>query len=222
MSIIKLLNVTKEYTTKSKTIQALKNISISISSNNFVALTGSSGSGKSTLLQLIGGFEPPTSGQIFINNKNISSLPDKQLSDLRRAQIGFVFQNFYLQPTLTVRQNIELSAIFSSISKPTRRDKTEKLAASVGLSDKLDSLPHELSGGQTQRVAFLRAIYDNPKIILADEPTSNLDKNNSKTILELLRGFQTKNRATIVVATHNDLPLAYADQIIHLENGAVK
>lgn len=211
--------LSKEYRTKNKIITAIKNIDLRIKSGEFLAITGESGSGKSTLLQLLGGLEPTSSGTITFNDTNVTKMSDEALSHFRNKTFGFIFQNFYLQPFLTVRQNVELTAVFANKSKKDRAERTIDLSKLLGLEDKLDNLPRELSGGQIQRTAILRALYNSPSVIFADEPTGNLDRANATLVLDLLQKINNELGTTIVLVTHDDFATNYASRVITLKNG---
>lgn len=221
MSIISVRGLSRSYRTKHTTVSALSDIDLEIDSGDFLAIMGASGSGKSTLIQLLGGLDTPTSGQIVIDGTDITKLSDKKLARFRNQTFGFVFQNFYLQPFLTVKQNIELPAVFANLPTVTRAKRTEILVRSLGIEDKLSSLPRELSGGQIQRVAVLRAIYNKPLIIFADEPTGNLDKKNSIAVLELLKMVNAKLKTTVILVTHDELASRYASRVIRLDEGKI-
>ncbi|MGF7229110.1 MAG: ABC transporter ATP-binding protein [Candidatus Saccharibacteria bacterium] len=220
--VIKLQDVSRVFqSTKGMRAQALKDMSLDIDAGEIVAITGPSGSGKSTLLQLIGGLDRPTKGEITVAGHNLSTLHGKQLAAHRNRTIGFVFQFFYLQPFLTVRQNIEIPMMFAGTTKASRATRVESALQSVGLDDRMDYMPAELSGGQMQRAAIARAIIMHPTILLADEPTGNLDSTNSKHILELLSQIRDAYHTTIVVVTHDSTVAAWADRTIHIVDGEV-
>lgn len=187
----------------------------------FVALTGPSGSGKSTLLQTIGCLDKPTNGQVVVYGKDATKLGDNALSDLRKSTIGFVFQSFYLQPFLNLKDNLAVPAMFTNTKKKDMDDRVISLLKQVGLSDRAMHFPKELSGGQIQRAAIARALINNPKIILADEPTGNLDPENSRSIIELFKTIRSELGTTIIVVTHNRSIANYADRIIILKDGAI-
>ena len=182
---IAVTDLAKSYRVGRQTIPALGGVSLDIFAGEFVAITGASGSGKSTLLQLIGGLDKPSAGQILINNQPLSRLSDRQLSRFRSREIGFVFQSFYLQPFLTLSTNLEIPAMFARVKSKQRRARAQELAELVGLADRMHHLPRELSGGQIQRAAIARALFNRPNILLADEPTGNLDSANSDRIIDL-------------------------------------
>jgi putative ABC transport system ATP-binding protein len=221
MAKITLTNVSKEYKVKRKLITALDNINLTIDDTAFLVLTGPSGSGKSTILQLISGIEQPTSGQVIINDQDITKLSAQELAVFRRQNVGIIFQQFYLEPTLSLRYNIELPAIFLGLSAEKRATRTAELAKTMGLTEHLDHLPSELSGGQIQRAAVARAIYNKPSILIADEPTSNLDYDNFLIIIEMLKQIQKIYRTTIIIATHDRDIAKVATQNVKLENGSI-
>lgn len=220
-SIVQLHNVSRIYQLPNEKITALSNISLDIKSGDFIAITGESGSGKSTLLQLIGGLDRPTSGTITVNGNDLLTLNDNQLSDFRRSTIGFVFQSFYLQPFLTVQQNIELPTMPDKLPIAERHHCSEQLSQQIGLADLLKRRPNQLSGGQIQRVAIARALINRPPIILADEPTGNLDSKNSEAVIDLLMKMQQIYQATLIIVTHNSHIAKLANRIITLHDGKI-
>lgn len=212
-------NLKKTYKRGRQAIEVLKGIDVTIYEGEFVAITGASGSGKSTLLQLMGGLDKPTSGEVLYGELNLSKLSDAKLSAFRREAVGFVFQFFYLQPFLRLRQNIEVPGMFARAKRKTRRARVEELATTVGLSDRLGHLPKELSGGQMQRAAIARALMNQPKILLADEPTGNLDSTNSKAIIDLFEAIREEFGTTIIIVTHDPAIAARADREIVINDG---
>ena len=212
-------NVIKKYKVGKQIIRAIDDVSVDIHEGEFVALVGPSGSGKSTLLHLLGGLDKPTSGEIVVGGKNVSSMNDRQLSKFRNQTIGFVFQSFYLQPFLTLRRNIEVASMPQRMGRAERKLRIESLARQVGLYDRLSHRPHELSGGQIQRAAIARALLNRPSIILADEPTGNLDSVNSRDIISLFQQIRGQYHTTIVIATHDNEIAAQADRVIALKDG---
>lgn len=216
---IRATNVIKKYKVGKQIIRAIDDVSVDIHEGEFVALVGPSGSGKSTLLHLLGGLDKPTSGEIVVGGKNVSSMNDRQLSKFRNQTIGFVFQSFYLQPFLTLRRNIEVASMPQRMGRAERKLRIESLARQVGLYDRLSHRPHELSGGQIQRAAIARALLNRPAIILADEPTGNLDSVNSRDIISLFQQIREQYHATIVIATHDNEIAAQADRVIALKDG---
>ncbi|HEU4914922.1 MAG TPA: ABC transporter ATP-binding protein [Candidatus Saccharimonadales bacterium] len=220
-SLVHARDVTKKYKVGRQQIDALGGVSLDVKEGEFVAITGTSGSGKSTLLHLLGGLDKPTSGAIEIAGQDLAKLRDSKLSRFRNSTIGFVFQFFYLQPFLNLQTNIEVPAMFAKEKRKSRSFQSSRLAAIVGLTDRLRHLPRELSGGQMQRAAIARALQNHPRILLADEPTGNLDRTNAIAIFELFRQIQHEQGMTIIVVTH-DLELArMADRAIHMSDGVI-
>lgn len=219
---IRATNVIKKYKVGKQIIRAIDDVSVDIHEGEFVALVGPSGSGKSTLLHLLGGLDKPTSGEIVVGGKNVSSMNDRQLSKFRNQTIGFVFQSFYLQPFLTLRRNIEVASMPQRMGRAERKLRIESLARQVGLYDRLNHRPHELSGGQIQRAAIARALLNRPAIILADEPTGNLDSANSRDIISLFQQIREQYHATIIIATHDNEIAAQADRVIALKDGRLR
>lgn len=210
----------KIYDRAGQKIQVLKDINLQIAQGEFVAITGPSGSGKSSLLHIIGGLDFASSGSITIGGQDIMKLSDKQSAEFRNQQIGFVFQFFYLQPFLTMQQNISLPGIFSR-SSANNPDRARQLAKLVGINERLDHLPKELSGGEMQRCAIAKALYNNPPLLLADEPTGNLDSQNSSLIIELFKKIRTQFNTTIIMVTHDKDLSAAADYSIALQDGKI-
>lgn len=220
-AMISTESLTKRYRVGGHDLLATNNVSLSISRGEFVAIVGESGSGKSTLLQLLGGLDKPTSGSIVVNGVEVTGLSDGKLSQFRNRTIGFVFQSFYLQPFLTLRRNIEVAAMPSWMKRDTRRARTDRLAEQVGLADRLDYYPRQLSGGQIQRVAIARALFNKPPILLADEPTGNLDSQNSRGIIALFRQICDGWGTTVVVVTHSREVAMVADRVVTVKDGAI-
>ena len=215
--MIEARNLTKKYKN-----QVVLDISeIKITKGEFVAITGESGSGKSTLLNILSGLDRPTTGEVLVDDVNIARLRDRKLSKFRSQKIGFVFQFFYLQPFLRVLSNIEVAAFPTRIKRKIRKQQAVKMAENVGLGDKLDSFPRELSGGQIQRVAIARALMNNPEILFADEPTGNLDSENSRQIIQLFEKINQETGMTIILVTHSPELASHADRIIHLKDGKI-
>lgn len=219
MNILQVSDLKKYYGTKPNITKALDGVSISIQSGEFVAIIGSSGSGKSTLLNMMGGLDVPTSGKVIVDGKDISSLNDEQLTIFRRRKIGFVFQNYNLVPVLNVYENIVLPVELdgNSVDKAFMQEVIQMLA----LEEKLNDMPNNLSGGQQQRVAIARALITKPAIILADEPTGNLDSKTSSDVLGLLKVTSQKFKQTLVMITHNNELAQLADRIIRIEDGKI-
>ena len=220
-AILSTRDLVKTYKVGRQKIQALSGISIDIRAGEFVAIVGASGGGKSTLLQLMGGLDKPTSGMVAIDGIEVSRMSDRKLSKFRNQTIGFIFQSFYLQPFLTLRRNIEVAAMPNRMKRSERNKRVETLAAQVGLAERLKHRPGELSGGQIQRVAIARALVNHPKILLADEPTGNLDSQNSRDIIALFQQVRQEFGTTIIIATHDQEIAAQADRIITVKDGGV-
>lgn len=219
--MISAKSLTKRYRVGGHDLLATNNVSLSISRGEFVAIVGESGSGKSTLLQLLGGLDKPTSGSIVVNGVEVTGLSDGKLSQFRNRTIGFVFQSFYLQPFLTLRRNIEVAAMPGRMKRDIRRARTDQLAEQVGLADRLDYYPRQLSGGQIQRVAIARALFNKPPILLADEPTGNLDSQNSRGVIALFRQICDEWGTTVVVVTHSREVAMVADRVVTVKDGAI-
>jgi putative ABC transport system ATP-binding protein len=219
MHIIETLRISKKYALDGRQIVVLDNISLKIESGEFLAVTGNSGSGKTTLLSLLSGLDKPSSGRVRINQRDITDLNEDALAPLRNETIGFVFQSFHLVPSLTALENVSFPAELRKDKNAVERAKA--LLIRVGLQDRNTSFPHQLSGGEKQRVAICRALINEPKILFADEPTGNLDSGNSDAILQLLRELYTEHQATLIMATHNNDIAAMADRIIFLEDGRI-
>ncbi len=220
-SIISVKDLKKRYIMGSETVDALKSITLSISKNEYVALMGPSGSGKSTLMNLLGCLDSPTSGEYFLNNINVSTMGDGDLADVRNKEIGFIFQTFNLLPRLTSLENVALPLVYSGMSKSKRLDRAQEVLNEVGLGDRVDHKPNELSGGQRQRVAIARALVNNPAIILADEPTGNLDTKTSIEIMSIFERIHSKGN-TIIIVTHEPDIAEHAHRIIRLRDGLVE
>lgn len=212
-------NITKTYKVGRQKIEVLSDVSVKIHEGEFVAITGASGSGKSTLLQIIGGLDKPSSGEVLFGDLKLSKLSDRRLSEFRRQTVGFVFQFFYLQPFLSLEKNIEVPGMFAKTKRVERSDRVHELAEAVGLTDRLRHLPKALSGGQMQRAAIARALVNRPKIILADEPTGNLDSKNSQAIVSLFEQIRQEFGTTIVMVTHERSIARRADREITLSDG---
>jgi putative ABC transport system ATP-binding protein len=213
---LEIKNASKEY----KGRFVLQNASLNIEAGDFVAIMGKSGSGKSTLLQLIGGLDKPTNGEIIVDGKNLSSLSDTKLSALRNRFFGFVFQSFYLQPYLTVKQNIAAACFPQKIANDELGKHIQEVAKIVGLKDRMNAQARTLSGGEAQRVAIARAVATKPKVLLADEPTGNLDSKNSAQIVKLLEQIN-KDGTTVIIVTHDEQIAKRAKRVVKLADGEI-
>lgn len=220
MKILEVKNLCKTYGKGETEVKALNNVSFSVDKGEFVAIIGPSGSGKSTLLHILGGVDVPTSGSVIINGEDISKLNETALAIFRRRQIGLIYQFYNLIPILTVEENLTLPLRLDG-RKPDERQ-TEYLVKTLGLENRLDHLPNQLSGGQQQRVSIGRALINNPALMLADEPTGNLDSENSKEIVSLLRKFNKEQNQTVIIITHDERIALAADRIIEIEDGRIK
>lgn len=220
MKILEVKNLCKTYGKGETEVKALNNVSFSVDKGEFVAIIGPSGSGKSTLLHILGGVDVPTSGRVIINGEDISKLNETALAIFRRRQIGLIYQFYNLIPILTVEENLTLPLRLDG-RKPDERQ-TEYLVKTLGLENRLDHLPNQLSGGQQQRVSIGRALINNPALMLADEPTGNLDSENSKEIVSLLRKFNKEQNQTVIIITHDERIALAADRIIEIEDGKIK
>lgn len=219
--VVEVNELTKTYKLGKTTVEALKSVSLKIHEGEMVALVGSSGSGKSTLLQMIGGLDQPTGGSVSVDGVNLRKMRDGALSRYRGQKIGFVFQSFYLQPFLNVRDNIEIPAIFARTKRAARHAKAQEISHAVGLDDRLKHFGRELSGGQIQRTAIARALINQPKILLADEPTGNLDQANASAIFDLFAKARELYGTTVIVVTHDEALAARMDRAIRLRDGQV-
>lgn len=220
-SIIKLQNIAKSYKIGSETIHALRSVSLEIYKNEYVALMGPSGSGKSTLMNVLGCLDSPSSGEYILNGKSVAQMLDDELAEVRNKEIGFVFQSFNLLPRSTSLDNVALPLVYAGFSKEQRIKRATEVLEQVGLGGRVMHKPNELSGGQRQRVAIARALVNNPAIILADEPTGNLDSKTSVEIMALLEEIH-KHGNTIVLVTHEEDIAQHAHRIVRLKDGIVE
>lgn len=218
--VISLVDITRYFKVGLEVVKALRGVSLTINKNEFVALMGPSGSGKSTLMNLLGCLDTPTSGQYFLRGYDVSKLNDNELAEIRNKEIGFIFQTFNLLPRSTALENVMLPLVYAGIGKAERIRQAEKSLDSVGLNDRMNHKPNELSGGQRQRVATARALVNNPSLILADEPTGNLDSKTSDEIMGLLVDIH-KAGNTIIVVTHEESIARYAQRIIRMIDGKI-
>lgn len=220
MEILKIENLSKTYGKNEAKVDALKNINLSINKGEFVAIVGPSGSGKSTLLHLIGGVDKPSGGKVYINDVNIYNLKEKDLSIFRRRNVGLIYQFYNLIPVLSVKENILLPAELDN--RKIDKEYLDDLLKTLGLKERENHLPNELSGGQQQRTSIGRALVNRPAIVLADEPTGNLDSKNSKEVIELLKLSVKKYKQTLVMITHDPNIALQADRVITIEDGTIK
>ncbi len=221
MSLINITNIKRDFVLGNEIIHVLKGIDLTINKGEYVALMGPSGSGKSTLMNILGCLDTPTSGQYILNGKDVSQMSDDNLAEIRNKEIGFVFQTFNLLPRTTALNNVALPMIYAGHSKSERSVRAEEVLTQVGLKDRMDHEPNQLSGGQRQRVAVARALVNRPSIILADEPTGNLDSKTSVEIMNLFNEIHA-NGNTVILVTHEEDIAAYAHRIIRLRDGIVE
>ena len=219
-TVINLDKIVKNYYIGTITVEALRSVDLQIKKNEFVAIMGPSGSGKSTLMNLVGALDTPTSGHYILNGTDVSQMEDNRLAEIRNKEIGFIFQTFNLLPRYTALENVMLPLIYAGIAKSERAEMAKKTLHEVGLGDRMDHRPNELSGGQRQRVAVARALVNNPSIILADEPTGNLDSKTSVDIMKLFSEIHKRGN-TIILVTHEEDIARYAHRIIRLLDGEV-
>ncbi len=219
--VIEIKDIKREYVMGSEIVRALDGVSLGIEKNEYVALMGPSGSGKSTMMNMIGCLDTPTSGTYILNGKDVSKMNDNQLAEVRNKEIGFIFQTFNLLPRADILHNVELPLIYAGYGKKERREKAQHALEQVGLGDRVKHRPNELSGGQRQRVAIARALVNNPSILLADEPTGNLDTKTSYEILTLFQELHDQGQ-TIVMVTHEDDIALHAHRIVRLRDGLVE
>ena len=220
MSVIALNDVVKRYQTGHETVEALKDVDFRAERGEMVTIIGPSGSGKSTLLNMIGLLDTPTEGQIRLDGRDVTDFTEDELTEERRSEIGFVFQDFHLLPMLTATENVELPTMWDT--SVDRHDRAVDLLHRVGLGDRLDHRPDQLSGGQRQRVAIARALINEPDILLADEPTGNLDQDTGRTILEELTRLKEEENIAIVSVTHDEQMIGYADRVVRLIDGEIQ
>ncbi len=219
--VIDIENITKHYVMGDETVHALRGVTLQIHRNEYLAIMGPSGSGKSTLMNMLGCLDTPSSGRYEFNGKDVSSMDGDELAEIRNKEIGFVFQTFNLLPRSTSLRNVELPLIYAGIDPETREERAEQALRDVGLGDRMEHKPNELSGGQRQRVAIARALVNNPSIILADEPTGNLDSKTGEEIMTLLENLYERGN-TVILVTHEPDIAAHARRSVHLRDGIVE
>lgn len=220
-ALVEIKDVCKIYNPGENEVRALDHVSLTIDEQEFVAIIGHSGSGKSTLMNMLGCLDVPTSGEYWLHGQDVSALSDDELSDIRNREIGFIFQGFNLIPNLTALENVELPLIYRGVFKSVREDLSVEALKKVGLEHRMDHKPSEMSGGQQQRVAIARAIAQAPPVILADEPTGNLDSNSTKEIMDILKGLHKEGR-TVILITHDNEIAAQAKRVIKIRDGKVE
>jgi putative ABC transport system ATP-binding protein len=220
-SLIKITNIKRDFPLGNEIVYVLKGIDLEIKKGEYVALMGPSGSGKSTLMNILGCLDTPTSGTYILNGKHVSEMQDDELAGIRNKEIGFVFQTFNLMPRTTALDNVALPMVYAGFSKSERIERATEVLTQVGLDDRMDHKPNQLSGGQRQRVAVARALVNKPSIILADEPTGNLDSKTSVEIMNLFNEIHT-NGNTVILVTHEEDIAAYAHRIIRLRDGIIE
>jgi len=219
--VIHLEDIRKSYYMGSHSLEVLKGITLDIHRNEYVALMGPSGSGKSTLMNILGCLDTPTGGRYILNNKDVSKMTDDELAGVRNSEIGFVFQQFNLLPRLTAAENVALPLIYAGVNKKIRMERALEALAKVGLADRSHHKSNEMSGGQIQRVAIARALVNNPSILLADEPTGNLDSRTSSEVMEIFGNIQSAGN-TVILVTHEEDIAAYAKRVVRLRDGLVE
>jgi putative ABC transport system ATP-binding protein len=221
MAIVELKGVDKVYRQGNIHVHALRGIYLSIASGGFVAIAGPSGSGKTTLLNMIGGLDLPDQGEVIVDGRHYSEMSQSELAGLRLMRIGFVFQAYNLIPVLSALENVEYVMLLQGVEKAERRKRAMAMLEEVGLGDKVHHRPAELSGGQQQRVAVARAIVSNPAIVLADEPTANLDSKTGEGLLKIMAGMNDKRNVTFIFSTHDHMVMDYARRLVHLRDGKI-
>jgi len=221
MEVVKVENVARVYQVGKVETQALRGVNLTIENGEFTALVGPSGSGKTTLLQMIGCLDQPSSGRVLINGKDVTRLNRNQRADMRRGTIGFIFQFFALIPTLSAYENVEMPLLLNGYASKERRERVMNLLKAVDLMDRANNRPDQLSGGQQQRVAVARALASNPSLILADEPTANLDTANGQQVMEIMQKLNKETAVTFVFATHDPRVIKYAKRVVTLRDGLI-
>jgi putative ABC transport system ATP-binding protein len=220
--MMELREVTKVYQQGRRTVHAVRGVSMAVAAGEYVSIMGPSGSGKSTLMHLLGALDTPTTGRVFFGGRDLQAMSDRERSLLRRTRVGFVFQFFNLLPTLTAAENVALPLLLASRGRKESRRAALAALERVGLTDRADHFPEEMSGGEMQRVAVARALVTEPEAILCDEPTGNLDSANSKEILSLLRSLPEAGTRAVVMVTHDPNAAAYADRVVHIRDGLLE
>ena len=222
MPLIELTNVAKDYLDGKTVVRALRGVDFTAHEGEFAAIAGPSGSGKTTMLNLIGGLDAPTAGTVRVGDRDISAMSSRALSDMRREEIGFIFQAYNLVPVLTALENVEFIMMLQGVAPGDRRRKAEEILERVGLSDEMNRRPSALSGGQQQRVAVARAIVSRPRVVLADEPTANLDSETGAGLLALMRRLNEEDAITFLFSTHDPMVMDYARRLVKLRDGRIE
>jgi len=222
MPLIELQSAAKDYTLGDTIIQAVRGVSLSVEPGELLSVVGPSGCGKTTLLNMMGCIDTPTRGRVFFAGRDVSSLSDSALADIRLRRIGFIFQTFNLVPVLSVRENVELPMVLARVPAARRRSVAESLIETVGLSRFLRHKPGELSGGQRQRVAIARALVNHPDVVIADEPTANLDSKTGEDVLQVIKDLNARDGVTFIFSTHNPAILRFATRLIRLKDGELE
>jgi len=213
--------LTKNYSMGKRTLEVLRGVDLEVPPGEFLALRGASGAGKSTLLHLVGGLDSPNAGEIFFRGQNLTSFSEGELTRFRNRRVGFIFQAYHLLPELTALENVCLPARMARLSAAATEEQASRLLANVGLKDRVTHKPYELSGGEQQRVAIARALINEPELLLADEPTGNLDSHTGGEIIELLKNLRTEKKMTLIIATHDAKVAAHAQRVIELVDGRI-
>jgi putative ABC transport system ATP-binding protein len=222
MSLLEARKISKVYQMGTTSVRALDDVSLALEEGEFVSIQGTSGSGKSTLLNMVGGLDHPTTGDVFFNSQALAPLSKKEMARYRRYSVGMIFQNFNLIPTMTAEENVSLALAFGGVRGTQRRQRAAELLSRVGLADRLTHRPSELSGGEQQRVAIARALANNPRVLLADEPTGNVDSTRAHELLALLREMVDNDSLTILMVTHDrELANSFSDRIVLMKDGRV-
>lgn len=220
--LIKLEGVWKEYQLGKITLTILRDVNLTVERGSFLVILGQSGSGKSTLLHIIGALDVPTKGKVFFEGRDLSQLLDDELADIRSKKVGFVFQQFNLLHNLTALENVMMPGVFLGVSPQERQELAKRSLISVGLAERMDHRPSELSGGEQQRVAIARALINDPALIVADEPTGNIDSKTGKVIMDILSYLNKKEGKTVIVVTHETSLASYADKVINIKDGQIQ
>ncbi len=221
MAIINVRDLIKNYEANGLSIPALRSVSLSVKRGEFIAIAGPSGSGKTTLLNVIGGLDNPTSGRVDVGGIDLTALSPRELSDMRLNRIGFIFQAYNLIPVLTAIENVEYILLLQGVEKEVRRERSRRILEEVGLGGEINRRPRELSGGQQQRVAVARAIVSEPELVLADEPTANLDQKTGSNLLDLMHELNHRKNITFVFSTHDRMVMEYAERLVSLSDGTI-